>query len=246
MAVSVNHLETSSDTANATSYTTGTIAPAADRLLCVYVFSPADAASDVGLTGLSLSWTKEATVNHPTETGRRLTLFLADTGASPASGTLTPDFGASTQDRCLWSIYELAGVDLSGGVAAAMVQKDTNTGTNTLTIAASLAAFTAGNATICGCAVDDGFCDTHTGGSPLTKEGDTGIVENNGQLSSYFYESDDTTPGVTFAGCSSGDEALIIAAEVLAASGSIVSRELTIAEGFTENQARDFWGDRQL
>lgn len=62
--------------------------------------------------------------------GRGLSLFAADASGS-AAGVTTISFNANTQLGCMASFFHAAGVDLSGGVAAAFVQSPSNSGTGT-------------------------------------------------------------------------------------------------------------------
>lgn len=100
-----------------TSYVTGSIAPAADRVLylAVYAVTPSNPASvQPTVTGGGVStWTEisGSTVTHET---RRITWYRALTGATPTSGEVTLDFGAVAQSVCKWLIVEATNTLLTG------------------------------------------------------------------------------------------------------------------------------------
>ena len=102
MAVTGAHLITNSSTSNATSYTTASMTPLANRLVLAFVLSAKTAAPSPlvpTLTGNSLTWVQVATVTFATvATGLyRLTLFRG-MGASPTQGRW-PSASARSRSR---------------------------------------------------------------------------------------------------------------------------------------------------
>lgn len=93
----------------ATFYNTASISPTADRWLVVDSWSRRDTGTIPAptVTGLSLSWTNEASVTGGTAT-HVLARRYAFTGASPGSGAITLTFGGANQDACAWGVYELS------------------------------------------------------------------------------------------------------------------------------------------
>lgn len=131
----------------ATSATTASISPAANKLYLATVTSNFSTSADPNqptLTGNSLTWVAVATVVWDTSdpTRKRITLFRA-LGAAPTSGTVAIDFAGQTQSVINWSIEEVAGIDTSGtngsgAIVQSLAAKD-ETGTlatQTITLAA--------------------------------------------------------------------------------------------------------------
>lgn len=116
-------------TTDTTSYTTGSIAPAGDRLQVAFVdASRSGAEPDTPtLTGNGLTWVLEDAVYYKTS-GNTLKLFVFRAmGASPSSGTVSIDFGANTHLGCRWDFIEVDGVDTGGtNGSGAVVQSVTN------------------------------------------------------------------------------------------------------------------------
>jgi hypothetical protein len=110
-------LQTSNyDNVNRTAYTTASISPAANSLLLMWVY---DAITTPIVpkgvpTGLSLTWEEIGTRTLNGGDGR-LSLFIAQCGGSPGSGTVTiteTDMGGGTTAiGCAWSIIEVTGHD---------------------------------------------------------------------------------------------------------------------------------------
>lgn len=138
---------------NASSYTTDSITPSADKLIRLAVASRrgSNPPATPTVSGNGLTWVQIATVAYNvigTEVSR-LTTFRA-MGASPSSGQITIDFGGETQTSCCWSVSEFGNVDTGGtNGSAAVVQSATNRGDdNTGTVTVTLGAFSsADNAT---------------------------------------------------------------------------------------------------
>ena len=111
MALAITSLAAAGDGTDLSTYVTASISPGANRWLVADVQnSQAGGPQTPTISGLSLTWTQEATATTAAN-ARRLTRFYAWTGASPGSGALTFDFAAVTQNSCVWSVYEMTGVD---------------------------------------------------------------------------------------------------------------------------------------
>lgn len=133
MAITNSHLGSVASGTDATSYTTGSISPSANTF--VYAFVENSRGSSPALptltsnAGLTLTWVQEETV---TVGSRRLTLFRGRTGAAPGSGTVTADFGASTQTGGSIIIGQLTDLDSSGtNGSGAVLQSTPASGTGT-------------------------------------------------------------------------------------------------------------------
>src|SRR3990167_10939569 len=114
MAITQTTLTGAASTADATSYTTASISPGANRLILAFVYGFHSIGTDVTptLSGNGLTWVN---INHRGLgcSNENMTLFRA-MGSSPSAGAVTIDYGANTMDAGVWSIMEFDGVDTSG------------------------------------------------------------------------------------------------------------------------------------
>lgn len=149
MAVSATHKTTNKSDSGASSYSTASITPTANKLLLAAVYSgyAAGTPNQPTLTSSGLTWVAVGTVVVGVN---RITLFRA-LAASPSAGAVTIDFGGQTQDRCYWSISEFDGTDVGGtNGSGAIVQYASNYNdlTANTTLVVTLSAFgSANNAT---------------------------------------------------------------------------------------------------
>lgn len=132
-----------SDT-DATSYTTASITPVANRLYLLAVLnSRSGAAATVPTaTGAGLTWvqvdTQEFASGSPHQ--RRITVFRAM--GSGSAGALTVDFGGVTQSGFQAQVAEFTGVDTSGtNGSGAIVQAVKDLSTSGTSISKAMAAF---------------------------------------------------------------------------------------------------------
>lgn len=195
-------LTSNTSTTNATTYTTASISPGANKIVFLAVasglFSGAPAAPS-SIVGNGLTWVQVATIQNPT-TNFRLTLFRA-MGASPSAGTVAINFGA-TQEGCAWSIFELDKVATSGSNGAdAVVQVVTNTATTVTSLTVTLSAFSStDNATVGVFLSYDGpFAQTITPGSGFTQIHQQTISHdfNNAKIMTDWRDTNDTTVDAT-------------------------------------------------
>lgn len=126
--------ETSGSGTAASSFTTASITPVANRLQLLAVTSSKATTADIPtVTGCGLTWVE---IDHKVyATGSAVsgavTVFRA-LGAAPTTGSLTIDFGGSTQISCIWSLQEFSGAKLSGtNGSGAIVQFVDGAGTGT-------------------------------------------------------------------------------------------------------------------
>jgi hypothetical protein len=114
MAIGATLLTSNYDNANQTSYTTASISPAANSLLLMWVYDAITTpiVSKGVPTGLSLTW-EEIGTRAQDDGEKRLSLFIAQCGGSPGSGTITiteADMGGGTTAiGCAWSIIQVTG-----------------------------------------------------------------------------------------------------------------------------------------
>lgn len=108
-----------------TSYTTGTLAPAANALVMLHVVTVSGNTHTVSVTGLGLTWTAIDTwtmqSNIAGRVGSRTTVFTAQCGATaPASGELTITATASVT-AAAWQATEILGHDPVNPIARTTV-----------------------------------------------------------------------------------------------------------------------------
>lgn len=140
MPITVNHLATSFDLTDLTTYTTASVSPGNNRLVLAYVYSEAGSLPNVPtLTGNGATRVQVATT---TIAGvARFTLFRS-LSASPSPGTVSIDFAGQTQFHCLWSMADFDGVATGGANgSAAIVQSATNTTAGATSLTVTLGAF---------------------------------------------------------------------------------------------------------
>lgn len=121
MAVTINHLTTSSSSTDGGPWNTASVTPTASRLyLCSTVVSGTSPAPTIAsVSGWGLTWLQVAT---STGSGTRNTQIFGAIG-TPSAGSLTITVGTgNTGTACGWSVVEVAGADISGTVANAIVQ----------------------------------------------------------------------------------------------------------------------------
>jgi hypothetical protein len=116
------------NTANASTYSTASIAPGSNRVALAFVMnvrSGAAGAVEPTAQGNGLTWKRVESVQVTGAPNRRLTCFRA-TGAAPTAGPLSFDFAGEQQALCAWSVFEydrvtdVAQVKTSSGGATTM------------------------------------------------------------------------------------------------------------------------------
>ena len=136
--------------ADGASYTTPSWTPPTSGIVAVCVANRiANPGNKPTLTGNGMTWTEVATLSDDPGAAHRLTWFLAACIASPATEAVTIDFAAQTQLSCNASFFSVTGVDISGGLAAAVVQAPFTSGTNTTGTITFAAAGHADNRAVC-------------------------------------------------------------------------------------------------
>ena len=198
MAIAASLLIASGLATAATSFTTASISPTANKLILLAVGSANVASNNAPtVTGAGMTWTQVAT-SIDSATRRRVTLFRA-LSASPGSGALTIDFAGTTHNNCQWSVIEFSGIDTGGTNGAnAIVQSVTNTSTGGTSATVTLAAFgAAGNATFGALRQANG-----TGISPGSGFAELHETVFTGTLESEFRNDNDTSVDWTWSGSS--------------------------------------------
>lgn len=113
--------------ADAASYTGSSVTPPTAGMVVGYILGARTAGPTTPtVSGWGVTWAQIGSTLSMAAGERSLSLFAADlTGAT--TGAITVDFGGVTQIGCCASFFQVEGVDLSGGVAAAFVQVKTAT-----------------------------------------------------------------------------------------------------------------------
>lgn len=150
--ISVTTLTSNFSATDLTSYATASISPTANQLVLAVVSArmPTAPVTPTASGGGMTTWTQVATMEgFGGGPSVRITIFRA-LQASPTSGALTFSFGASAQSYCLWSVFQIDGVDTGGtNGSAAIVQAVTSVVLGASSHTVTLAAFeSADNGTV--------------------------------------------------------------------------------------------------
>lgn len=220
-------LDSSSET-DATSYSTASVTPSANKLQLLAVATRHGSATPNTPTasGNSLTWVAIDNSHFDTSgSQRKITLFRA-MGSSPTSGAITIDFAGQTQTGAVWALIEVTGMDTSGtNGSGAIVQSKTNqdtTGTATgLTITFDSAISSTDNAVFGTFGIGDGNISMNPG-TGFTELTDRNVgAEANVRLSTqYDAAGADTTCDNTLSGGDGNSEMGGIAVEIKIATAS--------------------------
>lgn len=141
MAIAPTLLTSNAVTTNATSYTTASISPTANRLLLAFFLNCDETAAplDAAISGLGLTWFGAGAQNFNSiaTPRKRVKAYFAITGASPGSGTITFNLSAQTHEGASWAIAEVENTDLIDP----LVQVGGNANDNSKFFSVSLATF---------------------------------------------------------------------------------------------------------
>jgi hypothetical protein len=204
MAISASNLTSNGSGTNATSYTTASISPASNSLILIAVESDLSGTPPKPtISGCSLTWV-EVIDCHFDQSGtqHRLTVYRA-LGASPTTGTVTIDYGATTATGCTWSIDQFQNVDTTGtNGSGAIVQSAKTTepaSGSTTSITATLgSAITSGNAAYTAATWEAAESGTRESGwTPLATPNHTG--PSTSTASSWRNASDDNSATTSWA-----------------------------------------------
>ncbi len=139
MAIGVNSRDSGSSTTNATSYTTGTVTPAAGNLLVVIMCMGGIAVDTTStVSGLSGTWTNRGHFYDTTGIGTTAYDVVTCSNWS-GSGTLTLG-NTDAATACLWSIFDVSGADNSSPVVAGSFKTVANNAASSLSITLDAAA----------------------------------------------------------------------------------------------------------
>lgn len=145
---------TANGASSATSFTTASVAPTGNRLILIsihaYISTGSVNPATPTVTGNGITYTlvkAQDTDNSGTDRG---TIFVfRGMAASPSSGTITIDWGATTMTRCQWAVDQSdANVDTSGSNGSGAIVQNTgvtSSGTGTSNSVNFSSAMTSGN-----------------------------------------------------------------------------------------------------
>ena len=232
-AITHTALTSGADGTNQTSKATASITPAGNELIEVAFevgfISSFDTTPPVpDVTGNGITYTLEKSVAHWIDSGSNywnaLYLFRG-MAASPSTGAITIDFGATTMDAIAWSVSTKGNVDTSGtNGSGAIVQSVTATAESATSAAVTLAAFGSANNATAGY-----FGQGTTGGASRVFTQGTGFTEIHETGNTYAYvatewrvDNDTSIDGSYDATCSGmGGIAVEIKAAATITSGAI-------------------------
>lgn len=223
MSITITPLAFNRQSADQNVYVTAeTISPAANKLLVVTTYSTAATGpiEALSVTGVVASWSLAAFYDH-TNTARRLSVFVADSGNTPTASQLTISFANSqVQQECAYAVYEISGaVRTNNGLDGIVQSAGGQTGPNATTFQTTFASPWAASGNV--------GLGTFTVGSQRTLEAIpplnlvsrlSGINPNNGFGAVYGRDGDALTLGMQFTGTAANWTGLSveIAAEVAA------------------------------
>lgn len=184
MAITYTQLAASSSTTDASSYSTASITPTADTLVCACIIVADDLGSSVpaptSVVGCGITWTEIVSLASLT--------FHASAwygwSASPTTDTIDFTWAAS-RDGAHWWVFELPGAELEAPVRTA-----TDTGTTALAMDVGTADATSALFGGGGKSVSSGTLGAWTPGTDYTEVGDATIATNRRS----FWEYDITAP----------------------------------------------------
>lgn len=224
-AVSCAVLTNGQSATNATSYTTASVTPGANRLILLLTAQSRNTGSDCAnndissVTGNSLTWVainKQcfSSAVAPTQTVE----IWRSMGASPSTGTIAFDVSASTQINAAWAVVECSGVDTGGtNGSGAVVQSAINLIEPGTSLTVTLGAFgSAGNATLGAFGIADNIAITPGSGfTELVEE----LVSDGGNDLGFqvqWRNDNDTTVDASWTSIDAGGVAIEIKASATA------------------------------
>lgn len=196
MAISLTALTSGASGTDGTSYTTASVSPSANGVVCVAVLVQRDWAtpSTPSISGLSLSWTTEQNLYSGTGASAyesRVLLAYAPTGASPGSGTISISLGGTTHTACVWAVFELTGTVDTSDPFVQSANADSSSGTSGSATLSSFADATNGVALGI---VSHQRNEGHTPGSGFTELQDvSGVSGGLGSLQVEYKTGEDTS-----------------------------------------------------
>jgi hypothetical protein len=183
------HLLAGYSSTAASSYTTSSISPTANRLVLLSLATTVVSgtpAVPVSVTGCGLTWQLVTSKTNTWDTATMLMVYRA-MGSAPTAGALTIAFGAN-QSSCCWSVEEFSGTDISGSNGAgAIVQTASNQNKGATSLTASLSAFAGVNNATFGCCRTGVY--SAVAGSGFTQLANVG---SNPRLQTQFKSMNDT------------------------------------------------------
>lgn len=194
-SVTATHLTSSGNDTDASSYTTASITPSANKLILVAVENTKDTTPDIPtLSGNGLTWVQVNTTNGQVV---RITLFRS-MGASPSAGTITIDFAGVTQTGAMWSIAEFDGVDTTGTNGSGAIVQSVTGGVNPDTYGWSITLGAFGNANNAAYGAFTSTNATMTAGTGFTLLGNASNAAPQSKLATEWQATQNTTVAIGY------------------------------------------------
>lgn len=217
MAIAVSNLETTSSTSDSTTFTTGSVAPAASSIVLVAVsgarLSSAVAQSPSTISGAGMTFVKiTESLFHNVIQAHGVSLWWA-LGANPTSGALTITF-ANSHSSCCWSIVQLTGTKLtnSGLDAIGQFASVTSGGSNVTSLNVSLGSTPAStSASVMGIASSAGSVFNSNGSHSLIARDTEATAASS--IGTFYEIGDDGLLGASWTG---GAQAGAVVVEIIA------------------------------
>mgnify|MGYP007083448973 CR=1 FL=1 len=224
--ITANALTAGGSGSEATSYTTASISPGANRLVIITIHSegkanPAAPTNNApSVSGCGITWVSVTSVAG----SQGLFTMLKGISASPSSGALTISFSGQTEYNCTWTVDEFIGVDISGTNGAnAIVQAGTTytaSPPNTTSVNVTLGAFSHVNNATYGSVINKGGPTINVGSGFTQLE--QAYVDGAGRVASEWKDSNDTSVDWSWSSVEGGVWAIAIEIKA-SASGNFLA-----------------------
>lgn len=215
------------DTSNVSSYVTPSVSPSANALIVVGVWTTDGTSATLptlssGFT-ISGSWTQEATILASAST-RRLTIFSAQTGGSPGSGTITADYGGDAQTGTIIIAVEFTGHDTTTPTSQPTTNEGGAGGATSLSITLGSALSSANDKILAFIGHNTQEDQTAGGGGTELASSDVGYATPAAEMAVY-YETNDNSVSASWATSS----AKLAAALEINESASLVDADAEVS-----------------
>jgi cellulase (glycosyl hydrolase family 5) len=172
VAISFSTLTEDKDSNDRSIYTTASVSPGANKLILLVVVNgrtDGTATAPSAISGNGLTWVQVGTVA-TSSVNQQVSLYRA-LGSVPSAGIVTITFAAS-QSNCLWSVFEVSGMDTSGTDGSGAIAQTPKTASATATTMSITldSAITSGNASFAAFTLNASTV-TVTPGSGYTQQG---------------------------------------------------------------------------
>ncbi len=203
------------DDSSQTSYATGSVTPASNKLiLVIFTLSRGGGITVDSVTGNGITYDLVDSSAYDLAGNRGELFIYRGMAVSPTAGVITIDVGASTHAGCGWGVFEIGGVP-TGNNGADAIQQSVNAEVGAGTsVSATLAAFQANSITVYGHGLNSAKAITADGS--LVESFEQQLSTASETCTGGWFEGEDTSPSTSWTGNSDSG---IIGVEVLDAGG---------------------------